>query len=259
MDWDHKRREMVDFLLGMPMETLMTRLEALRAQAERDREQLTKDHPTWDSGGDARLLPLVEFANHCEQADYSMSILRKMDQDDWYANSVASAAQLDPWHRFVLTGGFEGMVKFGFQMSVFTVIETSCRVFLRALDPKACNGATGPFARVSDCLLDSEHLGFVDKEEKRATELLELVRLIRNLIHNEGVYFYGDKKDRSVEYRSNSYTFRYGEPVTFVSWDLLLNLAQDIEWLLVRLARDPKMAVIDHVTSPLMPKVDQSR
>jgi len=65
-------------------------------------------------------------------------------------------------------------------MDFFTGVETSFRIFLRALDPTACNNGTGPFNTIYDCLLGSKQLNFPATERAAAKELLNLSRLLRN-------------------------------------------------------------------------------
>jgi hypothetical protein len=61
-------------------------------------------------------------------------------------------------------------------------------------------------------------------------ELLDLLRHIRNTIHNNGVYFQKSGQDRSRQYKGKPYKFEIGKPVNFPGGVLsfLLDLMPDI-------------------------------
>jgi len=137
-------------------------------------------------------------------------------------------------------------------MSLFTLIESSFRIFLRAVDPTACRGATTAFDSIHKSLLGSKQVNFPTADRQSAEELLDFVRLVRNLIHNDGVYFDEDGNDKAVTYRGVQYRFYHGKPVDFIYWDLLLNLANDIRRLLVKVISYPKIAIQSQVADPFM-------
>jgi hypothetical protein len=68
------------------------------------------------------------------------------------------------------------------------------------------------------------------QEYKQYKELLDLLRHIRNTIHNNGVHFHSDGKDKSVSYNGRQYKFEIGNPVEFPDGVLtfLLDLMPDI-------------------------------
>ena len=83
-------------------------------------------------------------------------------------------------------------------------------------------------------------------------ELLDLTREIRNLIHNGGVYFSEEGKDKKRSYKGTTYEFRHGKRVAFVTWDLLLKLAKDIHQLLVRVIGHQKICALAEITNPFL-------
>jgi hypothetical protein len=247
---DKKRVQIVLQLLGMPGDTLIQRLQVIKANAFNDKQQLTTANPGWSSQKDTRLLSLGKFINVCERTQFSLHILGKLLDDDWYQSNMENETQQDLDYKTILTVEFEKSVKYGFGMSLFTLIESSFRVFLRAVDPVACRGATGAFASIHKSLLGSKQLDFPAADRQAAEELLDFVRLIRNLIHNDGVYFDEDGNDKTITYRGSQYHFYHSKPVDFVYWDLLLTLADDIRRLLIQLISHPKIAIQSQVTDP---------
>jgi hypothetical protein len=89
-------------------------------------------------------------------------------------------------------------------------------------------------------------------DRQSADQLLDLVRPLRNLIHNDGVYFDEDGNDKTVTYRGVEYWFHHGQPVAFVYWSLLLSLADDSRQLLTQVVSHPRIAGLSQVTDPFM-------
>ena len=69
-------------------------------------------------------------------------------------------------------------------------------------------------------------------------DLLDLLRLVRNTIHNNGVYFAPDGQDAVVTYKGITYHFYHGKAVDFASWDLLLEIADAVRQLLLDVIAD---------------------
>lgn len=252
MKLDEKRVQVILHRLGMDGGTIMQRLQMLKEQAINEQQQLTAANPGWSPQKDARLLSLGKFINVCERTQFGLHILAKMLDDDWYQSNMKNETQQDPDYKLGLTVEFEKYLKYGFGMSLFTLIESSFRIFLRAIDPTACRGATTTFDSIYSSLLGSKRLNFPATDRQAAEELLDFVRLIRNLIHNDGVYFDEGGKDKAITYRGVQYRFYNGKPVDFVYWDLLLNLADDIQRLLFKVISCPKIASQVQVMDPFM-------
>lgn len=114
--------------------------------------------------------------------------------------------------------------KLGFMQFVFSAIESSLRSFLRALNSKAANGGTAEFKAIYECLLRTE-LALLRAQDW--IDMLDLFRLIRNTLHNNGVYFHKSGTDTEITYRGIAYKFKHGQKIDFVYWDLCLSLLDD--------------------------------
>ena len=252
MKVDEKRVQVIFHRLGMRGDTLIQRLQVIKEQTFNDKQQLTAANPGWNPQKDARLLSLGKFINVCERTQFGLHILGSMLDDDWYQSNMENETQQDPEYKMILTVEFEKSLKYGFGMSLFTVIESSFRIFLRSIDPTACKGATTAFDSIHKCLLGSKHLNFPAVDRQAADELLEIVRLVRNLIHNDGVYFDEYGSDKTVIYRGVQYQFYHSKPVDFVYWDLLLTLVDDLRRLLIQVISHPRIVMQIQVTDPFM-------
>ena len=96
--------------------------------------------------------------------------------------------------------GFGKFIKFGLVHGIFSCVESFLRVFLRALDPTACSGGLDNFKNIYISLFQSK----LAKCPPDGVKLLDLFRLVRNTIHNNGVYFHKDEEDRSIGWRTSS-------------------------------------------------------
>jgi hypothetical protein len=252
MKHDEKRVRVILDRFGMSGDALIKRLQEIKEHAFNDKQQLTAANPKWNPHMDARLLSLGKFINICERTQFGLHILGKMLDDDWYQTNMENETQQDPDYKLILTVEFEKSLKYGFGMSLFTLIESSFRIFLRAVDPTACKGATTSFDSIHKSLLGNKQLNFPSADKETSEALLDFVRFVRNLIHNDGVYFDEDNKDKTITYRGVQYQFYHGKPIDFVYWDLLLTLADDIRRLLVQVISHPRIATQSQVTDPFM-------
>jgi hypothetical protein len=102
-----------------------------------------------------------------------------------------------------------------FVQGLCSAVESSFRVFVRAMDPTACNNGNAEFMSIYEWLM--RELGL-----QNYLPLLNLLRLIRNTIHNNGVYFHPAGQTDSVDYRNIFYEFQYGNPPPLKNvWKLL--------------------------------------
>lgn len=83
--------------------------------------------------------------------------------------------------------------------------------------------------------------------------MLELLRLVRNTLHDNGVYFPPDERDYPLQYKGKTYMFRVGKPVDFVSWKFLLGLLSDLNEMLLEVMTSDKVAASPSVVDPIAP------
>jgi len=121
---------------------------------------------------------------------------------------------------------FRTFVTVGFVQFIQAAVESSFRVFLRALFGKA------PISWKS---VYGDLLGRVKLDSVENIALLDLLRHLRNTVHNNGVYF-DRKPNRSVDYRGRRFDFNLGQKVMPDS-ELLLQIAQDVMELLHAVVR----------------------
>jgi hypothetical protein len=94
------------------------------------------------------------------------------------------------------------------------------RIYVKELDPVACNNGTADFEAIYNYLFKKLKL----QQRQHYKELLDLLR------HNNGVYFHIDGKNKSIPYKGKQYAFDIGKPVKFQGGVLnfLLGIMPDI-------------------------------
>lgn len=103
------------------------------------------------------------------------------------------------------------------------------------------------FISVYKCLL----LEKLSSQPNDGLNLLHLLRLVRNTVHNNGVYFHPSGADETVEWNGQQFEFRQESLVRFVGWRLTIEIADALQKLIASIARDPALtAISDEITDP---------
>lgn len=140
--------------------------------------------------------------------------------------------------------------KLGYVQFVFSAVESSLRSLLRALNSTAANNGTAQFKAIYDCLLRTE---LALQRAQDWGDMLDLFRLIRNTLHNNGVHFHKSGADTEVTYRGIAYQFKHGQKIDFVYWDLCLSLLDDSIELLKTLFAHVRVLSLPYTKDPFAP------
>jgi hypothetical protein len=207
---------------------LPTRFVKISSKFHDSQYNLLRKH-SFDKKYDAR----VTIFTKCYIAIDSVSIgllFRKYDMVEikWWKKIPHNEPKLnipDERNRVKMRKVFSEFLVIGFFHSFFSAIESSFRIYVRDLDPNACNKGTANFESIYNYLFKKLKL----QQKQDYIELLGLLRHIRNTIHNNGVYFHTDGKNRTVTYKGKQYLFEIGKPVKFRGrvLNFLLNLMPD--------------------------------
>src|SRR5215213_7119798 len=188
-------------------------LVLIRNNFHKAREHLISDHQNIDTNEDARITIFSKIIIVLDSTTLYFT-LHKFHLTDpaWWKNisstKIGNSIVINPSEEVIpqLVDAFDQFITVSFVQLLFSSLESSLRIFLRALDPIACDKGTAEFKRIY------VHLLKILDIEKYAN-LLKLLRLIRNTIHNNGVYFDRRRRDECVEYDSAIYKFEVGKLV----------------------------------------------
>lgn len=226
-------------LMPPEYEQLTQIIVAMRNLIERETRELATANPQWDRWRDARLMVFSNILAVIDSVMVGLVFTKGVLPGDRFWSeyglqfhsdppAAAKAAQHDVERRL------EGFIKVGFVQVLFSVVENAMRSYLRALDPLACAAGTANFQSVYTTLLKRLSMPIPD-----ATELLDLWREVRNVVHNNGVYFNtkGDT-DKTIVYKGRTYNLRHGKKVDFVDWGMCFRTAFDVRSLLLAMVND---------------------
>jgi len=210
-----------------------------RVQANRDAlfdEKLKLSNGIYaaqDFSKDARLTVYSKLINSCNSLQLALTLMSSnlMNLDWWKAIARTHIPEPDV---AIYVKEFESFSKIGFIQSVFSAIESSLRIYLRALDSSACSNGTAEFKSIYECLFRS-HLS---AEPTDGVALLDLLRNVRNTIHNNGVFFNKTATNQLVSWKGKQFAFEYGKPIDFVTWDFLLEVVTALEKMVSEIVND---------------------
>jgi len=147
----------------------------------------------------------------------------------------------------ILVKEFENFTKIGLTQFAFSTVESGLRVLLKAIDPQACHQGTAEFKNIYECLLRSK----LTSLPADSIELLDLFRLVRNTVHNNGVFFHKSGQNATAIYKGKTYQFQQGMAINFTGFDFVISLTSDIVNLLVDVINDPAISGISgEITDP---------
>jgi len=188
----------------------------------------------WDATQDLRITSNRRLARLMVGLNVSFEYLSNTDQEDLLENIRLDFEKNVDIEQYLDIN--EIFLKIGFVSSLFFVVESVLRDYLRYLDQNAyknCRGIIG----ICNCLLEEK----IEWELVRFDcDVFDFLRLIRNSLHNNGVHIPLSKKEKSITIvnKEQQYTFTEGERPNFVSWDLLLDIADDMRSLLFHIANN---------------------
>lgn len=210
----------------------------MRNVVESDAVKLANANPQWDRDRDARLKVFSNTIAAIESAMVGILFTKGILPEDrfWSKSGLAfhhESPEVMANKKREVEATLENFVKVGFIQVQFAVTESAMRIFLRALDANACSRGTAAFKTIYDCLLKK-----LSKPIPDAVSLLDLWREVRNVIHNNGVYFNKDGADKTLVYKGKTYEFRYGQAVNFVDWSMCVKTAWSVIELLFAVVND---------------------
>ncbi len=205
------------------------------------REGVLAQHSTWDKD-DARLALFSKCQNVVRSGMTLLAVVRHgmTKPGFWESGFQRVPSEIELAHamreaeRFTMIGTLHG---------VFSCLESSVRIYQRALDPAAHAGATTEFKPLYASLLRVLAC--------QATEsLFDILRETRNVIHNNGVYMNRQARDRTVVHAGVTYQLQHGKLVGFVTWAWLAARLTELADALHAIVEASPLAAIPTIADP---------
>jgi len=226
----------------MAFDDIVLSLEDLRNGYASERKDLITRHPVWPEDTDARLVIFSKCANVIYSAFLFLLLQRhELSLRSFWTNNfdnVPSDKDLQTHLREC-----EMFIKAGLFHFIFASLESSMRLFVRAVEPMACNEGAAEFKSIYVWLLT--RLGNRSHEA-----LFDLLRLIRNTIHNNGVYVSPRARNETIVYNGVSYQFEHRKHIDFITWEFVSKRYEDLAKALVQIVEARELAAISYVEDP---------
>ncbi|HYG10434.1 MAG TPA: hypothetical protein VD835_10840 [Pyrinomonadaceae bacterium] len=193
----------------------------LIANTQNDLTEIYMSWPTLQDH-DVRLATFAKCLNALVPIHLSLYFLsdQMLDAKWWSSRNV-------PFYRpeglAVILKEFENSQKTQLVLSIFQAYESSFRCLLTAIDQSSRLDHHSAFKSVYDRLFGLT----LAPHHNDAVVTFDLLRNIRNTVHNNTVFFDKRAQDRSIVWNSETFHFKHGYPITFLNWDLLIQLVDE--------------------------------
>lgn len=187
----------------------------------------------WEANNDARTIWFrIKRAITLIQVDY-YNLASWVDDPNYRLKPELIQAFGDRGRDFILRE-YDQHHKFGLLIGSYSLLEESLRRICEALDP-GFMGKPRDFAPVIQRILGS--LGL-----ERNKTLFDLVRALRNTIHNNTVFLPRDKKDQTIHWKGVTYSFQVGRRADIVSWKFLAEHIGDLSSAMADIVMTPAVS-----------------
>jgi hypothetical protein len=195
---------------------------------------------------DIRVTCFHKFKNTVHISKMNLFFLANciLEKGFWHqiSESNVSDTDLKIWSR-----EYEVNTRFSLFHILMSVLEASLRVIVRGIDPNACGKGTSNFESIYKWLLRKLQIANPNNEN-----LLDLCRVIRNSIHNGGIYCPANPNYEyvKIEYCGTMYEFKNGKPVDFLFWPFLILITNHIVDLFINTVSSSEMETHVHIPDP---------
>ncbi len=217
-------------------------IQKIRDSFSDNKDEIISEFPNWNNIKDARITVFSKLINVCNSTQLSFTFMHfHLTKLDWWKQIAKS--EIPKNDAQIYANEFDMFTKIGFVQFSFSSIESAFRLYVKSIDSSACNNGTAEFKSIYSWLLKQTNL-------QSHENVLDLLRLVRNTIHNNGVYFHKSGQSETVTYRGKDYNFTIGKPVDFMTWDFIFKLISDIENLVIEVVKSTILNKIDLIEDP---------
>jgi hypothetical protein len=217
-------------------------IQKIRNSISDKKNRLIAQFDNWDPINDARITVFSKCINVCNSTQLSFTFMHfHLTHLDWWKQIAKS--EIPTSDAQIYANEFAMFTKIGFIQFTFSSIESAFRIYVKTLDSTACNNGTAEFKSIYSWLLKRINL-------QSHENLIDLLRLIRNTIHNNGVYFHKSGINETVIYKGQVYNFIIGQPVEFVTWDFIFEVMEEVEELIINVVKANEICSINQIIDP---------
>jgi len=228
------------------VQSILDSLNGLSEKACNTKQSICDKYSLEYNSDDARISIFAKLINSITSSQYSLMFLGEcLLSDKWIA--VHHDKTISDENIQIKQQEYYSYIKIAYVQCCFMAIESNFRMILRAIDPNACENSISDFKSIYECLLKTK----LSKSYLEFIQLLDLMRLIRNTIHNNGIYFHKSRKDVEIEFDGQKYLFRHSVKLTFVTWPFITKTMDRIlTQLPIVLADEQLFSIKDKIIDP---------
>ncbi len=209
----------------------------LQNLAIQKRQEISKKYSSWNTEKDARLSIFFRLQTAIKNNQFGITFVQAF-------LDPAKLKNLPIVHIESMFLEYDKFMRFSFFQFIFSQIESSIRIFMRAIDIDAYYKKKYPFGNIYSFI--DNYLGL-----KKYNDLFYFLRLIRNSIHNNGMYFPDNQKEPIINYREKSHTFKIGKPISCGDWITLFNVTEDIVSALKEIIESKEISILNFIDDPV--------
>ena len=232
------------FIWNQPEAALLVKqLEACR-QVFLDHKKTLLAHYGFDAQNtdDMRVVVFSKYINTINSAIYGHLFLDQDLRDKAWWQKVGSKPPAKITYDLAIEQ-WEVFLRWSLFHATFSIYESFLRIVIRAIDPSACSCGTAEFQSVYSTLFSNR----LSRAYPHAIELSNLLRLIRNMIHNNGLYVSAKHKSLTVICNRKSYVFEHMKDPHILTWDLILELLHLQATVLTEVGLDTIVKNLPHI------------
>ncbi len=134
---------------------MIKHVESILNRTVENKKEAISIYPSVDSSKDARIWAFSKLIDVFRSTQLSLIFVSRHLMDKaWWSDICQDPIPNAGTESYI--NDFGGFIKFGLLHGIFSCVESSLRIFLRALDHTACGGGLGNFEPVYKCLLQSK-------------------------------------------------------------------------------------------------------
>lgn len=227
--------------MSIPSVSVLDRIRIIRDDYFKDIGILATTF-RWDVNSDLRITSNLRLFRLLTGLNVSLCVILESDPEDYLDCHKISLDDQKDIQRYPKMS--ELFIRIGFVSSLFSIVESVVRDYLKVLDEDIYNQYESSMYHLCKTLIEQKlEWGIIRFDCKP----IHFLRHIRNSLHNNGVHRPIRDEDRIIDfdYKGRIYQFRDNEQIDFASWDLLLDITSDIKELLFQIANNPIISGID--------------
>jgi len=236
---------------------IIPKIQDVRDSFDKARDTYMRKNPSFQRDNDARITIYSKCVGIFDSALlHYMFRTFQLPKDGWWDSLSGELLNLGVSDRLFLSPSRDDRVQimnvvdsywsFSAFILLFSSLESSTRIIIRSVYPGAFND--GRAANLKDI-----YRRLLGTNSSKYEDLIELLRLGRNTMHNNGVYFPEIKGDnRRIKYKSVTYDFIDGQVVQYgdISRLLFFDIAPDLLSLINHITDSPDVRNHQQIRDP---------